>query len=94
MTDVLLSEDRDRVRLLTFNRPERANAFNELLYHAAADALRSPADDFTQEQAVGEERQVMPVLFECGDGEHDRCVFVERLDRRPRQFRELHGVLL
>src|SRR2546430_17125483 len=45
MTDVLLSDDRDRVRLLTFNRPDRANAFNETLYHAAADALRAAAVD-------------------------------------------------
>src|SRR5262245_36562892 len=45
MTDVLLSDDRDRVRLLTFNRPDRANAFNEVLYHAAADALRAAAVD-------------------------------------------------
>ena len=43
---MLLVEDRDRVRLLTFNRPDRANAFNEELYHAAADALRAAqADD-------------------------------------------------
>jgi enoyl-CoA hydratase/carnithine racemase len=40
---MLLAEDRDRVRLLTFNRPDRANAFNEELYHAAADALRAAA---------------------------------------------------
>ena len=44
-SDVLLSDDRDRVRLLTFNRPDRANAFNETLYHAAADALRAAAAD-------------------------------------------------
>jgi enoyl-CoA hydratase/carnithine racemase len=44
-TDILLAEDRDRVRLLTFNRPDRANAFNEDLYHAAADALRDAASD-------------------------------------------------
>ncbi len=43
--DMLLAEDRDRVRLLTFNRPDRANAFNEELYHAAADALRAAAVD-------------------------------------------------
>jgi enoyl-CoA hydratase/carnithine racemase len=43
---MLLTEDRDRVRLLTFNRPDRANAFNEELYHAAAGALRTAqADD-------------------------------------------------
>ena len=45
MTDVILTEDRDRVRLITFNRPDRANAFNETLYHAAGDALRAAAVD-------------------------------------------------
>jgi enoyl-CoA hydratase/carnithine racemase len=46
MTDVLLTEDRDRARLITFNRPDRANAFNETLYHASADALHDAlADD-------------------------------------------------
>ena len=43
--DMLLAEDRDRVRLLTFNRPDRANAFNEELYHASADALQAAAAD-------------------------------------------------
>ncbi|HLM17573.1 MAG TPA: enoyl-CoA hydratase-related protein [Acidimicrobiia bacterium] len=42
---MLLVEDRDRVRLLTFNRPDRANAFDEQLYHASADALRAAASD-------------------------------------------------
>jgi enoyl-CoA hydratase/carnithine racemase len=43
---VLLTEDHDGARLLTFNRPDRANAFNETLYHASADALRAAlADD-------------------------------------------------
>src|SRR3954468_2539053 len=42
---MLLTEDRDRVRLVTFNRPDRANAFNERLYHASADALRVAAAD-------------------------------------------------
>jgi enoyl-CoA hydratase/carnithine racemase len=42
---ILIGDDRDRVRLLTFNRPDRANAFNEELYHAAADALRAAATD-------------------------------------------------
>ena len=44
--DVLLVEDVDLVRLLTLNRPDKANAFNERLYHAAAGALReAEADD-------------------------------------------------
>jgi enoyl-CoA hydratase/carnithine racemase len=42
---MLLTEDRDRVRLLTFNRPDRANAFNEELYHASADALVAAETD-------------------------------------------------
>jgi enoyl-CoA hydratase/carnithine racemase len=42
---VLLIEDRDRVRLVTFDRPDRANAFNEELYHVSADALRAAAED-------------------------------------------------
>jgi enoyl-CoA hydratase/carnithine racemase len=42
---MLLTEDSDRARLLTFNRPDRANAFNEELYHAAADALAAAATD-------------------------------------------------
>jgi enoyl-CoA hydratase/carnithine racemase len=42
---MLLTEDHDRARLLTFDRPDRANAFNEALYHAAADALRAASDD-------------------------------------------------
>jgi len=45
MSDVILTADRDRVRLITFNRPDRANAFNEALYHAAADAMRAAAAD-------------------------------------------------
>ncbi len=42
---MLLTKDSEGVRLLTFNRPDRANAFNEELYHAAADALRAAATD-------------------------------------------------
>jgi enoyl-CoA hydratase/carnithine racemase len=45
-TDVVLVEDFERVRLLTLNRPDKANAFNERQYHAAANALRdAEADD-------------------------------------------------
>jgi enoyl-CoA hydratase/carnithine racemase len=42
---VVLLEDTDRVRVLTLNRPESANAFNERMYHTAADALRDAAGD-------------------------------------------------
>jgi enoyl-CoA hydratase/carnithine racemase len=42
---VVLVEDTERVRVITFNRPDSANAFNERLYHSAAGALREAAED-------------------------------------------------
>lgn len=42
---MLQIDDHDRARLITFDRPDRANAFNEALYHASADALRVAAAD-------------------------------------------------
>ena len=42
---VLLTRDTDRVRVITFNRPDAANAFNEKLYHEVANALRAAAAD-------------------------------------------------
>jgi len=42
---ILQSDDQNRVRTLTLNRPETLNAFNEALYQATAEALRSAADD-------------------------------------------------
>ena len=42
---VLLSEDRDRVRTLTLNRPDRKNAINPQLWIELADALRAAARD-------------------------------------------------
>jgi enoyl-CoA hydratase/carnithine racemase len=44
-TELVLVEDVDRVRLVTFNRPEKANAFDDALYLAAGDALRAAAED-------------------------------------------------
>ncbi|MCV7283427.1 enoyl-CoA hydratase/isomerase family protein [Mycolicibacterium flavescens] len=45
MSDVLLSSDRDGVRTLTLNRPERKNAINAQLWEELADALRAAARD-------------------------------------------------
>jgi 2-(1,2-epoxy-1,2-dihydrophenyl)acetyl-CoA isomerase len=42
---VLLSDDRDGVRTLTLNRPDRKNAINALLWMQLADALRAAARD-------------------------------------------------
>lgn len=43
--DVVLIEDGDGVRLLTFNRPDALNAFNQALWCAVRDALVEAADD-------------------------------------------------
>jgi enoyl-CoA hydratase/carnithine racemase len=40
---MLRIDDAERVRLLTLDRPEALNAFNDALYHAAGDALRDAA---------------------------------------------------
>jgi 2-(1,2-epoxy-1,2-dihydrophenyl)acetyl-CoA isomerase len=42
---VLLTTDRDGVRTLTLNRPERKNALNPQLWEELADALRAAARD-------------------------------------------------
>src|SRR5690242_5347191 len=41
---MLRVDDADRVRLLTLDRPEALNAFNDALYHAAGAALSDAAD--------------------------------------------------
>ena len=45
MTDLIRVEDTDRVRVVTFDRPEARNAFNEALYDAVAEAVISAASD-------------------------------------------------
>jgi enoyl-CoA hydratase/carnithine racemase len=42
---MLRSEDTDRVRVLTLDRPEALNAFNEALYDALTDALADALED-------------------------------------------------
>ncbi len=43
--DVLLIEDDGKVRTLTFNRPDKLNAFNDALYDALRDALYAANED-------------------------------------------------
>ena len=45
MSDIVLTEDRGRVRIITLNRPKAKNAFNDDLYDGARDALSAAADD-------------------------------------------------
>jgi len=45
MSDVLLLEDRDGYRELTFHRPGALNAFDQDLWYATAEALDDAADD-------------------------------------------------
>ena len=43
MSDILLTEDHGRVRVLTLNRPKQKNAFTDALYDAVRDASRRRA---------------------------------------------------
>ena len=45
MLDVVITEDREAVRHVILNRPEKRNAFNEDLVRATGAALRAAADD-------------------------------------------------
>ena len=42
---MLRIDDTERVRLLTLDRPEALNAFNQALYHALAEGMEQAADD-------------------------------------------------
>ena len=45
VSDLVITEDRDAVRHVILNRPEKRNAFNEELVLAIGAALRAAADD-------------------------------------------------
>ena len=45
MPDLVITEDREAVRHVVLNRPEKRNAFNEELVLATGAALRAAADD-------------------------------------------------
>ena len=45
MAEIVLTEDRDAVRHVILNRPEKRNAFNQELVIATGEALRAAADD-------------------------------------------------
>lgn len=58
--------------------------------HAVAELEPGAADDLAEEEAVGEERKMMTVLFQGGDGDDDGCGTGEGGDGRPRQIGEVH----
>ncbi|MCX7621816.1 MAG: enoyl-CoA hydratase-related protein [Acidimicrobiales bacterium] len=76
---MLKIENRDGVRTLAFNRPERLNAFNQALWYATRDALAASAEDqnvscvvltgtgraFSAGQDLGE--MADPSVFEHGE---------------------------
>jgi hypothetical protein len=43
-------------------------------------------DDFSKQQAVGPNRQMMAVLFDGRDGKNDRGILVQGLDLFPGKF--------
>ena len=55
-----------------------------------AEGRRRPPHDFSQEEAIGEERHVMAVLFEGRDGKNDRHVLGKRGHVGPMQIGKLH----
>jgi enoyl-CoA hydratase/carnithine racemase len=65
---VLKTADRDRVRLLTLNRPDALNAFNDAMYVAIADALQEAAgrDDIAVAVLTGAGR-----AFSAGQDLHE-----------------------
>jgi len=59
MTDTILTENRDGVLVVTFNRPEKKNAINSEMWIGIRETFRAAAQDDT----------VVCVLL-CGAGEH------------------------
>ena len=90
---MLVAEDHDRVRLITFDRPEALNAFGEDLYDAATDALLDADGDpgisvvvltgrgraFCAGQDLGELRQRTTDPDGFTPGRHGFVGFIEAL---------------
>ncbi|MBC8365671.1 MAG: enoyl-CoA hydratase/isomerase family protein [Actinobacteria bacterium] len=90
---MLTAKDHDRVRLITFERPEALNAFCEELYDAATDALLAADDDpaisvvvltgtgraFCAGQDLGELRQRTTDPDGFTPGRHGFVGFIEAL---------------
>ena len=95
MSDILQIENHGRVRVLTFNRPDALNAFNNELYHAAGGALRDAETDtgvacivltgagraFSAGQDLGEMSRVDTSSPSESDMAHGFPVFLDTLAR-------------
>src|ERR1043166_5136733 len=60
---------------------------------AVGQGFSGPPNDFAQEQTIGENGQMPPMLFESRHRKYHRCIFAERGNRRPVQISQLHGGL-
>lgn len=85
---VLLSDDRDGVRTLTLNRPDRKNAINAQLWIEPADAV-APAQskallndgaNSTLREALANEARAQPGNFATADSIEAYAAFAEKRD--------------
>ena len=75
MSDNLLVDDDGGVRLITFNRPEKLNAFDNALYNAVGDALLEARerDDIKCVVLTGAGRAFSLTLKELSDWRGNRA---------------------
>ncbi len=95
MSDVLLSEDSSGARILTLNRPDALNAFNQELWYALTDSLEAAASDdrircvvltgtgraFSAGQDLGEMSD--PTVFENSEPGYERLMPVIETFPKP-----------
>jgi enoyl-CoA hydratase/carnithine racemase len=76
---VLLSSERDGVRMLTLNRPDRKNALNPQSWVELADALRAAGrDDSTLAEALANEARAQPGNFATADSGEAYAAFAAK----------------
>lgn len=94
-TELLKTDDRNKVRILALNRPENLNAFNDALYDAVTNALHAAAEDDAVSVVIitGEGRAFSAGqdLAELGkparhddDRPHGFTPFIETVERFPK----------
>ena len=58
--------------------------------HLSGQRLMRPPHDLGQEQTIGHQRQMPPMLLQRGDGDQHRRLGRKSVNRGPGHFRELH----